>query len=161
MRATIDSVDVVGEAEHGLGVGVVVLQRDLHGDAIALGFHVNRLVVQDVLAAVQMLDELGDTAVVLELGLLRFARLLVRGALVGQRDQQALVEERHLAQALRQGVVVVFGDGEDFLVGKEVNLGAALLGGAGLLQLRWWARPWSSSAPRRNRRARSRVRAGG
>src|ERR1700761_5226191 len=83
-----------------------------------------------------MLDELCNAAVVLELGLLRFTRLLVRSALVGQRDQQALVKERHLAQALRQGVVVVFADGEDFLVGKKVNLGSALLGGASLLQLR-------------------------
>ena len=67
VRAAVNGVDVVGEAEHGLGVAVVVLQRDLHGHAVALGFHVDRLVVQHVLAAVQVLDELRDAAVVLEL----------------------------------------------------------------------------------------------
>ena len=116
VRAAVHRVDVVGEAEHRLGVAVVVLQRDFHGDAVALGFHVDRLVVQHALAAVQVLDELGDAAVVLELGALGLAGLRIGGALVGQRDQQALVEERHLAQALRQRVVVVFGDGENFLV---------------------------------------------
>ncbi len=135
MRAAIDGIDVVGEAEDRLGVAVVVLQRDLHGDAVALGFHVDRLVVQHALAAVQMLDELGDAAVVLELGALGLAGLGIGGALVGERDEQALVEEGQLAQALRQRVVVVLGDGEDFSVGQEVDLGAALLGGAGLLQL--------------------------
>ena len=54
-----------------LGVGVVVLQADFHDDAVFLGFHVDRLVVQNLLAAVQVLDELGDAAVVLELGVLR------------------------------------------------------------------------------------------
>ena len=67
MRAAVDGVDVVGEGEDGLGVGVVVLQRDLHGDAVALGFHVDGLVVQNLLALVQVLDELGDAADVLEL----------------------------------------------------------------------------------------------
>ena len=138
VRAAIDGVDVVGEAENRLGVAVVVLQRDLHGHAIALGFHVDRLVVQRGLAAVQVLDELRDAAVELELGVLRLARLGIGGALVGQRDEQALVEEGQLAQALRQRVVVVFGDGEDCRVGNEVDLGSALLGGPGLLELAGW-----------------------
>ena len=73
MRASVDRVDVVGEAEHGLGVGVVVLQTDLHDHAAALGFHVDDFVVQHLLAAVQVLDEFGDAAVVFELGGLRFA----------------------------------------------------------------------------------------
>ena len=50
-----------------LRVAVVVLQRDLHGQTsavrhFALALEVDRLVVQDVLAAVQVLDELGDAA---------------------------------------------------------------------------------------------------
>ena len=67
--------------------------------------------------------------------LLRLAGLWIGGALVGQRDQQALVQEGQLAQTLRQRVVVVLGNSEDLLVGNEVDLGAALLGRAGLLQL--------------------------
>ncbi len=74
MGAAVDGVDVVGEGEDGLGVGVVVLERDLHGDVVALGLHVDGLLVQDLLAAVQVLDELGDAAGVLELLLLATRR---------------------------------------------------------------------------------------
>ena len=90
MRAAVDRVDVVGKGEDRLGVAVVVLQRDLHRHVVALGFHVDRLVVQHLLAAVQVLDELGDAAGVLELGALGFAGLRVGGALVGQRDLRPL-----------------------------------------------------------------------
>ena len=156
--AAVDGVDVVGEGEDGLGVGVVVLQRDLHGDVVALGLHVDGLLVQDLLALVQVLDELGDAAGVLEVCVLGFAGLGVGGALVGEGDLEALVEEGELAQALGEGVVVVLGDGEDGLVGQEVDLGAPRLDGAHLAE-RWrWGRPWSSPAPRRSRRARSRRR---
>ena len=128
VRAAVDGVDVVGEAEDRFGVAVVVLERDLHARRRrAIGFHVDRLLVEHLLAAVQMLDELGDAAGVLELCALGFAGLGVGGALVGERDLEALVEEGELAQALGQRVVVVLGDGEDALVGQEVNLGAAPL----------------------------------
>ena len=70
MRAAVDGVDVVGKGEDRLGVAVVVLQRDLDLDAVALGFHVDRLVVQHLLAPVEVLDELRDAAGVLELGAL-------------------------------------------------------------------------------------------
>ena len=82
-----------------------------------------------------MLDEFGDAAGVAEFGALGLAGLGIGGALVGQRDFEALVEEGELAQTLGQRVVVVFGDGEDGLVGQEVDLGAAPLAGAGLAQL--------------------------
>ncbi len=127
MRAAVHRVDVVGEAEHRLRVGVVVLQRNLHDHVAALGLHVDRLLVQHLLALVQVLDELRDAAVVLEALRLRFAGLGVRRALVGQRDLDALVQERELAQALGQRVVVVLGDREDALVRQEVDLRAAPL----------------------------------
>ena len=95
-------------------------------DAVAVVFHVDRLVVQHLLAAIEMLDELRDAAVVLELGVLGLAGLRIGGALVGQRDQQSLVQEREFAQALRQRVVVIFGRGEDRAVGQEVDFGSAL-----------------------------------
>jgi hypothetical protein len=66
---------------------------------------------------------------------LALAGLGVGGALVGERDFQALVEEGELAQALGQGVVVELGDGEDGLVGQEVDLGAAPLRRPHLAQL--------------------------
>ena len=112
-RAAVHRVDVVGEAEEVLRVGVVVLQRDLHAEhavvgQLALAFEVDRLVVQHGLAAVEVLDELGDAAAVVELVGLHGIR-----ALVGQRDGQALVQEGQLAQALGQGVEVVLGDVKD------------------------------------------------
>ena len=87
------------------------------------------------LAPVEVLDELGDAAGVAELRALGFAGLGVGGALVGERDLQAFVEEGHLAQALGEGVVIELGDGEDALVGQKVNFGAAPLAGARLAQL--------------------------
>ena len=113
MRSAVDRVDVVGEGEDRLGVGVVVLQRNLHGHVVALGLHVDRLVVQHLLALVQVLDELRDAADVLELLVLALAGLGVGGALVGQVNLEALVQEGELAQPLRQRVVVVLGDGKD------------------------------------------------
>ncbi len=135
MRAAVDGVDVVGEAEDGFGVAVVVLQRDVDLDAVAQSLHDDGLVVQHGLAAIEMLDELGDAAGVAELGAARFAGLGVGGALVGERDFEALVEEGHLAQALRQRVVVELGGGEDGLVGQEMHSRAAALRGAGLRSL--------------------------
>ena len=88
--------------------------------------------MQNLLAVVEVFDKLRDAAGVAKLGALGFARLRIGRALVGQRDFQSLVEEGELAQALRQRVVVVFRDGEDGLVGQEVNFGAAPLGVAGL-----------------------------
>ena len=82
-----------------------------------------------------MLDELGDAAVEFEFAVLGLAGLGVGGALVGERDDQSLVEEGELAQTVGQGVVVVLGDGEDRLVRNEVDLGAAPLGGARLGEL--------------------------
>src|SRR5690348_17619493 len=46
------------------------LDSDLHDHATAFGLHVDRLVVQYLLAAIQMFNELGDAAVVFELGYL-------------------------------------------------------------------------------------------
>src|SRR6266536_1066255 len=117
MRSAVNRVDVVGEAENAFGISVVVLQANLHGDAIALGFHVDRLVMQNLFAAVQVLNEFGNSAVVFEL-----CSLGVSCALIGERDQQAFVEESQFAQALRQGVVVIFSTpGEDGLVWQKAD----------------------------------------
>jgi hypothetical protein len=69
-----------------------------------------------------VLDELGDAAVVLELGALGLAGLGIGDALVGERDEQPLVQKRELAQPLRKRVKVVFGDGEDRCIRQEVDL---------------------------------------
>ncbi len=148
MRAAIDGVDVVREAEHRFAIGIVVLQRHFHGQhavrQIALAFDENRLVVQHAFAFIQVLDELGDAADELELGNAR--RIL---ALVGQRDFQALVQERQLAQPRGQGVEVELGRVHDGRIGFEGDLRAGLASGfAGLRQRRLGNAAWRIPAPR-------------
>jgi hypothetical protein len=93
-----------------LRIAVVVLQRDFHRQRsrvvgqFPVGFEVDGLIVQHRLPAVQMLDELRDAAAVQELVVLHRVH-----ALIGQVDLQALVQERQLAQPLRQRVVIVGG----------------------------------------------------
>ena len=66
VRAALVRVDVVGEREFLRVVAVVPLQRDLGVDAVALAAHVDRLLVDDALVLVQVLDERDDAAVVVE-----------------------------------------------------------------------------------------------
>ena len=136
MRAAIDGVDVVGKTENGFRIGVVVLEADFDMHLVFVGFHVDGFVVERLLATIQVLDKFGDAAVVLELGTLGFAGLRVGLALVGEGDDQALVQECQFAEALRESVEVVLeSGGENRFVGHEVNLGACLdFGGAGLPQ---------------------------
>ena len=136
MGAAIHGVDVVRKAEYRLGITVVVLQADLHDHAVAVGFHVDGLVMEELLASVQVLNEFGNTAVVFELDRLSFARFRVCGALVGQRDLETFVQEGQFAQALGQGVEVIFCNCEDALVRQEMDFGSCLdFRGAGFLQL--------------------------
>ncbi|MNQ06875.1 hypothetical protein D3C85_196410 [compost metagenome] len=55
-------------------------------------------------------------------------------ALVDQADLHAVVQERELAQALGEDLVVVFDIVEDQRVGQEAHFGAALVGRAGHCQ---------------------------
>ena len=84
--AAINGVDVVGEAENGFRVAVVVLQRHFHGQLaaiwqVAFPFEEDGLVVEAALSFIEMLDEFGDAAFVMELK--RVGRLL---AFVGEVD---------------------------------------------------------------------------
>ncbi len=100
---------------------------DFDFDVVALRFHHDRLLVQHGLAAIEMLYEFRDAAGVAELGASGLAGLRIGRAFISQRDFKSFVEEGEFAQPLSQGVVVVFGRGEDGLVGQEVNFGAAPL----------------------------------
>jgi len=122
VRPAFMRVDVVGEGIDRLGVAVIPLQRDFYVNAVALALHVNRLLVDGCLVLVQVLDERDDAAVVLELMALGLT-------LVVQRDENAGVQERELAQPLRQGVEAEVGGLEDFSIGTEGDLRAALLRG--------------------------------
>ena len=95
MRAAVDGVDGVREGEHVFGVAVVVLQGDFDFDRVALAFDVDRRIVKDAFAFVEVLHEFGDAAGEAELGVLA-------AALVVERDLQAFVQEGQLAEPLRQ-----------------------------------------------------------
>src|SRR5207244_13604372 len=84
---------------HRLGVRVVVLERDLDRDAFALAREHHGLRVQNLLVLVQVLHELQDAALVEE-------RLALAAARIGQLDREAAVEERELAHAAGERVVV-------------------------------------------------------
>ena len=125
MRAAFVRVDVVGERELLRVVAVVPLHRDFDVDAVAVAVHEHRLLVDDALVLVQVLDERDDAAVVVE------AMALAGFALVVERDGDAGVEERELAQAAGERVEAEVDDLEDLRVGLERDLRAAALGRAG------------------------------
>ena len=125
MRAAFVRVDVVRERVLDRVVAVVPLQRDLGVDAVAIAVHEHRLLVDDALVLVQVLDERDDAAVVVE------AMALAGFALIVERDRHAGVQERELAQAAGERVEAEFDELEDLRVGLERDLGAAALGGAG------------------------------
>ncbi len=129
VAAPVVGVDVVRVAVDVLGVAVVPLHRDLDEDAVALALDLDRLRRHGLLVAVEVLDERGDAALVLE-------AVLLAVALVLEGDEDAAVEEAELAQALREGVEAVGRGLEDLQVGLEGDLGAALVGGARLLEAR-------------------------
>ena len=128
MGSSLVGVDVVREGVDGFGIAVIPLQRDLRVDALAVALHVDRLFVDGALVLVQVLDERDDAAVVLELVALRFA-------LVVERDENARVEKRQLAETLSERVEAELDGLEDVLVGTERDLGAALLRRPGCLDV--------------------------
>ena len=131
MGPTFVGIDVVGEGEDQLGIAVVPLEGDFSVNAVLHPLHEDRLVVDDRLVLVQVLDERNNAAVVLELVALAVA-LIVDG------DEDPAVQERQLAQALGKHVEAVFDRLEDPDVGPEGDLGAAALRGPGDHQVGRW-----------------------
>ena len=121
VRAAFMRVDVVGKRVDRLGVAVVPLQGDLDVDAVLLAVHVNRLVVDDGLVLIEIADERGYAALVEKLVALPAVALVIDG------DRHAAVEERELAQPLRERVEAELHGLENLRVGLERDLRAALL----------------------------------
>src|SRR5208337_4167340 len=126
MGAAVDGVDGVGEREDVFAVGVVVLQGDFDFDGAFFTLHVDRRIVEGGLAAIEVLDELGDAAGEAEFGGL-FAALVIEG------DFQAFVEESVFAEARRQSVVTEYGLFENTWIRMKGNFRAGLAGIAGPL----------------------------
>ncbi len=122
MGTAIALRDGVGEAQHGLVVGIVPPQRAFDRDAVALGLDHHRRRDERGLVAVEILDEGLDAALVEQL----FA-LLDRVPLVGQHDPHARIKEGELAQAMFERLVVELDHGEGFLRRQEGHLGAAFV----------------------------------
>ena len=120
VRAALVRVDVVGEREERLLVGVVPLERHLDLADVAGLLDVDDLGMQRLAGSlrVQVLDEVDDAPLVLE------GRLEALAALVAERDLEAPGEERHLAEALLEHGPVVVDRLEDLEVRQEGDLGA-------------------------------------
>ena len=109
----------------------------MHGhldrSVVALGLEIDGA-VERFLPLVQIRHEVDDAAGVLERLAPRLA-IVIKLALIGQLDMQALVEECHLAEAIGKRVVVVHrGVGENLGVGPERGLGARAIGVADALE---------------------------
>ena len=103
MHTTLRRRDVVYKAVAVVVVGVVVLHRNLDIYVADVAFAVDDVIVQCGIALVQVLHVLLDAALVVE-GFFA-GRLLAE---IGERDFQALGEERHLAETLLQGIEVKY-----------------------------------------------------
>ena len=130
MGAALDRVDVVGEGVHALGVALVPLERDLDLEAVARAVEIDDIGVNRRLRLVQVLDERDDAAFVQEL-----VRLLI--TLVVDGDVQTAVQERQLAQPLREDVEAEVHGLEDERVRLEGDPRAALVRDSRLLDRRY------------------------
>ena len=115
VRAALVRVDVVREREHGLDVGRVPLHGDLDGAVVLLALEVDHVLVDGILCAVDVRDEVTDAALGVEL----VTRLGL--PLVDQDDAQALREERGLAEPLHERVARPLDLLEDLGVGEEAD----------------------------------------
>ncbi len=113
--------NIVGEAEHLLVEAVIPLHRHFDGNAFLLRIGVEDIRMQHRLGAIDVFDETLDAAGEGEI-------LFLAGALIGQANMHAVIEERQFADALGQDLVMEFDVREDFLVGEEVDFGTALVG---------------------------------
>ena len=131
MRAALDCVDEVDEAEEALDVCVVVLYRDFELRFVLLAADYDGLLEEHLLALVEVLDERADAAGVVVGLFLRLLRTLVLEVYRYMR-----VEEGELAQPLLQDVGLEFRRRENFAVGHELHARAAQRGLAYDLELR-------------------------
>ena len=120
VRAALVRVDVVGEREDRLLVGGVPLHRDLDRALVELALEGDDLAVDRLLVLVEVGDEVGDAALVVEVGAVALA------ALVDDRDAQVPGQEGGLAQALLERLEVELERLEDVGVGQEGDRRAVL-----------------------------------
>ena len=126
MGAAIALGDVVGERQDVFVIAVVPFKRDVDPDAVADRRDGDRVGEQSDLGAVEIFDERGDSALVIELDLLAF--LMSR---VGQDEADPGVEEGEFAEAVLELFKVELDDLEGGRRGEEGDLRPLLALGRG------------------------------
>ena len=121
VRAAVALRDVVGERQDVLVIAVIPFERDVDADAVAHRRNGDRLGEQRRLGAVEIFDEGGDPALVIQLVL---DPLLVPR--IGEDQAHARVEEGELAVAMLEPLEVELGDLERLGARQEGDAGALL-----------------------------------
>ena len=127
VRTAFLRANVVREGIHVFLVARVVLDGELHGNAVGHAFPVDDG-VDAHFAGVQILHELVDTALGME-------QMDFAGALVAALDLEALVQIRQLLKTLLEGVVGEFRGLENGFVGLEADGRAVAVGLTNVLEL--------------------------
>ena len=136
MHSALRSIDIVNETVLAVSVTVVVLESHLHVDVVFGPFKIENLGVQNILAAVEIGDELLDPALKVEDVLPGLSRLF---SLCGrfhphilQSDLEALCQKSHLSHSLLKDVIFKY---RSFLehdgIRHERNSRTGILGIAG------------------------------
>ena len=127
MRTTFDGVDIVDIRVQVFLVLVVIFQSNLDRHVVALARDVNRFGDELGAVGIQVVDEVDEAVLRIE-GLAAVFAVFVLGALVGERDGDAVVEVSQLAHTVGEGAVVVFRGLENRAVRREGDAGAVLVG---------------------------------
>src|SRR5581483_5118830 len=122
VSTALGRVDRVRERVHRLGERTGPLHRDLDRDPVAFFLEVDDRGVHRVLGGVDVPDEVRDAAGVL----VAVGARVVRVSLVGDRDGEVLVEERHLLHPPGERLIGPLGGLEDRAVRPEDRRVAAL-----------------------------------
>ena len=119
VRAAIALRNVVREAQYAFVVAVVPLHGHFDRDVVLLANRVKHSRMQDLLGLVDVIDKTLHAADKRKI-------VFLAGALVGQANPHAVIQERQFAHALGEDVVVEFHVAEDGDIGHEMHFGAAV-----------------------------------
>src|SRR5687768_16748414 len=126
MRPAIHRVDVVGKRIDLLVVTIVVLNGYFYCQNIALLFEIDRLVMENALVLIEVLNKFGDTAAIVEL-----MRAFGIFPLVANGDANTFIKESFFPQSLGKFVEAEFSVIEDSSVRLESDLCSPFAGLAG------------------------------
>ena len=124
MHASLGGVHIIGKGEYNLVVAVVILEGHLRDGVPLLAGHIDDILVEGRLIAVDVGDKLPDTALIAHIVVLLLSRALVNGV-----DAQAGVQKGLLPHTGVEDIIVVHrGVGEHLWVGLKGDGGAVLVG---------------------------------